>query len=73
MLRFLSIAAICAVLAACGSSVKLDTPPVEDRSGTTVGGNTGGAGQGGSTNTVGNGDVKKVDLGASAQGAAPAR
>lgn len=67
MLRFLSIAAICAVLAACGSSVKLDSPPVEDRSGTAVGGNAGGTGQGGSTSTVGNGDVKMVDLGASAQ------
>lgn len=67
MLRFLSVAAICAVLAACGSSVKLDTPPVEDRSGTAVGTNNGSAGQGGSTSTVGGGDVKKVDLGASAQ------
>lgn len=67
MLRFLSIAAICAVLAACGSSVKLDTPPVEDRSGTAVGGSVGGAGQGGNTSAVGSGDVKKVDLGASAQ------
>lgn len=67
MLRFLSVAALCAVLAACGSSVKLDTPPVEDRSGTAVGSNA--SGQGGNTGTVVGGDVKKVDLGASAQDA----
>lgn len=69
MLRILSVAAICAVLAACGSSVKLDTPPIEDRNGTAVGSNAAGAGQGGSTAAVGNGDVKKVDLGASGQDA----
>lgn len=65
MLRFLSIAAMCAVLAACGSSVKLDTPPVEDRNGTAVG-STAGA-QSGSGNAFAGGNVKKVDLGASSQ------
>lgn len=66
MLRYLSIAAICAVLAACGSSVKLDSPTVEDRNGTAVSANAA-AGQSGSTNSIGSGDVKKVDLGDSAQ------
>ena len=67
MLRFLSIAAACTVLAACGSSVKLDNPPVEDRTGTAVGNDGANMGKGGNTSAVGNGDVKKVDLGASAQ------
>ena len=67
MLRFLSIAAICTLLAACGSSVKLDTPSVEDRAGTAVGSDGAGVGKGGNTSAVGNGDVKTVDLGTSAQ------
>ncbi len=35
-----------AVLAACGSNVRLDEPPVEDRSGTAAGGAAGAGGQG---------------------------
>lgn len=69
MLRLLSVVVVCAVLAACGSSVKLDTPPVEDRSGTAVGSGTGAQGQGGSANGVAGSAVKPVDLGASAQDA----
>lgn len=67
MLRLLSIVVTCAVLVACGSSVKLDTPPVEDRSGTAVGSNAGTQGQGGSASGVAGSDVKPVDLGGAAQ------
>lgn len=67
MLRLLSVVVACAVLAACGSSVKLDNPPVEDRNGTAVGSNTGTQGQGGNASGVAGSGVKSVDLGASAQ------
>lgn len=40
MKRLLGMVAITMVLAACGSAVKLDKVPVEDRSGTSVGSNT---------------------------------
>ena len=66
MMRYLSVAALCVVLAACGSSVKLDSPTVEDRTGTTVG-NTADSGtqaKMGATN-----GVAKVDLSGSSQDA----
>lgn len=70
MMRFLSIAAACVVLSACGSSVKLDNPTVEDRSGTTV---TTGSGansaNSGATSGVGNGTVTPVDLSGNSQDA----
>lgn len=71
MLRYLSIAAVSLVLAACGSSVKLDSPTVEDRSGTAVIANTdrGGQAKAGSSSGVGNGGVAKVDLSGSSQDA----
>ena len=70
MMRYLSVAALCVVLAACGSSVKLDSPTVEDRTGTAVS-NTGDNAQakGGSTSGVGNGGVAKIDLSGSSQDA----
>lgn len=67
MLRSLSIVVLCAVLAACGSSVKLDNPPVEDRSGTAVGSTAGTDGQAGSATGVAGSGVKSVDLGSSSQ------
>lgn len=68
MFRLVSVFAACMVLAACGSSVKLDTPPVEDRSGTAVGSNGNSvAAKGGATSGVSGGGVAKVDLGESSQ------
>jgi peptidoglycan-associated lipoprotein len=71
MMRYLSVAALCVVLAACGSSVKLDSPTVEDRTGTAVGGagDNGAVAKGGSTSGVGNGGVAKVDLSGTSQDA----
>lgn len=70
MFRYAGLVAVCVVLAACGSSVKLDTPPVEDRSGVTVNkdpaqGQLGGA----STNALSGNNVAKVDLVGSGQDA----
>lgn len=76
MKKFLIAAGICALLAGCGSSVKLDEVPVEDRGGTNVSqaGTTGGGTQGGpGSGTVSQSAVNKVDLtGAGAGGAGPA-
>jgi peptidoglycan-associated lipoprotein len=71
MMRFFSVAAACLVLSACGSSVKLDSPTVEDRTGTSVGAgsNSGGQSQGGTTSGVGGSAVAKVDLSGSSQDA----
>jgi peptidoglycan-associated lipoprotein len=63
MKRYFLAAALVAVLAGCGSNVKLDTPPVEDRTGSSVG--AGGAGQGGSA--AGQSGVAAVDLSKSGQ------
>ncbi|WP_409997562.1 peptidoglycan-associated lipoprotein Pal [Curvibacter sp. APW13] len=70
MVRYVGLLAVSLVLAACGSSVKLDTPPVEDRSGTAVGkdgaqGNQSGA----NSNAVASGSVTKVELGNASQDA----
>jgi len=48
MKRFLLAAAMTAFLAGCGSSVKLDEVPVEDKSGTPIAGQAGAAGAAGS-------------------------
>lgn len=69
MNRLMLTVALAVLLSACGSAVKLDNVPVEDKSGAAVpsvvdGGNT-------SSTSVGNGGVASVDLGqSSAQDAA---
>jgi peptidoglycan-associated lipoprotein len=82
MKHFLSVATLALVLSACGSAVKLDTVPVEDKSavavspamatavpGGTLTGNTAGtAGPGANTDIVAKSTVAPVDL--SQQGAA---
>jgi peptidoglycan-associated lipoprotein len=62
---------LAALLAGCGSSVKLDDkPPVESRSGTPVGPATGGSGAGGAGQAASQSQVTTVDLGRGAQDAA---
>jgi peptidoglycan-associated lipoprotein len=78
MNRFLLALAFTAVLAGCGSSVKLDDVAVEDKSGTPVagqggaGGQGGAAGAGGSAGGVTNTAIAPVNLGAAAGGAGAA-
>lgn len=67
MNRLVWVAAVTVLLSACGSSVKLDTVPVEDKSGAAVSGQ--GANSAGSAG-VGNSNVATVDLGKSDQDAA---
>lgn len=67
MNRLILAAAIAVFLTACGSAVKLDNVPVEDKSGTSVS-QIGADGAGGSG--VGQGGVAPVDLGKSDQEAA---
>lgn len=70
MFRLVSVVAVSVVLAACGSSVKLDSPTVEDRSGTAVGKNGAQNDQGGASAAgVSNSTVAKVDLSGSSQDA----
>lgn len=62
MKRFLMVASLVALLSACGSSVKLDDVPVEDKAGTSVGTNstnTGATGSGVAKSTVTPVDVSK--------------
>jgi peptidoglycan-associated lipoprotein len=66
MKHFFLAFCVVALLAGCGSAVKLDSVPVEDKSGTTIS-QDGNAGQAGS---VGKGNVASVDVGKSAQQAA---
>jgi peptidoglycan-associated lipoprotein len=61
MNRLILVVALATLLAACGSSVKLDNPPVEDKSGTNVttvvpDGSTG------TSTSVSTGGVKSVEL-----------
>jgi peptidoglycan-associated lipoprotein len=63
MKRLVSLLALTAFLAACGSSVKLDDVPVEDKSGSAVSSGTNPDGASG----VSKGGVASVDLSASAQ------
>jgi len=66
MKRFFLAFAMVAVLAGCGSSVKLDQPPVEDRAGSSAGA------QGAGGSAAGQSGVAPVDLTKSAQnGAGP--
>ena len=66
MKRFLLALGFVAILAGCGSAVKLDSVPVEDKSGTNISQN----GADGLGSSVGKGGVSSVDLGKSAQDAA---
>lgn len=67
MKRFSLAVAMVALLAGCGSSVKLDKPPVEDRTGSSVGAQGAGGG------AAGQSSVAPVDLTKSAQdGVGPA-
>lgn len=63
MKKFFVILGVLAVLAGCGSSVKLDEVPVEDKAGTTVQQPIGDA----SGSSVGKGGVTGVDTGQSSQ------
>ena len=64
MKRLVYVVALAALLSACGSAVKLDNVPVENKSGASVGmGSAGGA----SGSGVGKGGVASVDLGQSSQ------
>jgi peptidoglycan-associated lipoprotein len=65
MKRFFYVVALAALLSACGSAVKLDNVPVEDKSGSSVG--AGGSGSGAGAAGVGKGGVASVDLGKSTQ------
>ncbi len=76
MKRFLTVVGFCALLAACGSGVKLDNVPVEDKSATSVS-QLGGSGAAGAANTgpggVSQSAVAPVDLSrAGSAGTAPA-
>ncbi|MBA3057401.1 MAG: peptidoglycan-associated lipoprotein Pal [Gammaproteobacteria bacterium] len=66
MKRIYLILALTAVLAGCGSTTNLDEVPVVDQTGTSVLP----SGAGGSGSAVGEGDVTRVDVGASSQDAA---
>jgi peptidoglycan-associated lipoprotein len=66
MKHILLVFCVAFLMVGCGSAVKLDGVPVEDKSGTTISQN-GAAGQSGS---VGKGAVTSVDVGKSAQDAA---
>jgi peptidoglycan-associated lipoprotein len=64
MKRFMVLAGLVAMLSACGSAVKLDTVPVEDRSGASTGASSvpvSDAGKGDSS-AVGKGAVASVNL-----------
>lgn len=67
MKKLLFVIALTGALTACGSSVKLDDVPVEDKSGKPVAG--AGAGSSGSANPVGNSAVASVNIDKSADGA----
>jgi peptidoglycan-associated lipoprotein len=72
MKRFMVVAGLVVLLSACGSAVKLDNVPVEDRSGTSTGTPSGSASDAGKgdASAVGKGTVASVNLNKSAQDAA---
>jgi peptidoglycan-associated lipoprotein len=73
MKNWLLALVMCAGLAACGSSVKLDDVPVEDKSGTSVtlaGRDSAGSGTAGSAGATGQTAVKPVELGGPGSGGA---
>ena len=63
MKKYVLVLGVALLMAGCGSSVKLDDVPVEDRSGAAVGADSNAAGKNG---------VTSVDLDKSRQGVAPA-
>ena len=69
MKRSLVVIGLVAMLSACGSAVKLDNVPVEDKSGTSTSSGTLGTGQADGS-AVGKGAVASVDLAKSGQDAA---
>jgi peptidoglycan-associated lipoprotein len=69
MKRIVFSVVVALVLTACGSSVKLDTVPVEDKSGAAVGVTTDQKKVEGSGSGVGKNDVATVDLGKAGQDA----
>ena len=83
MKKLLLVGALAAVLAGCGSSVKLDDVAVEDKSGTPVAGQAAGAGAGGAAgagaagtgaaggSAVTNTAIAPVNIGAAGGAAAP--
>ncbi len=76
MKRFLLALVTAAALAGCGSSVKLDDVAVEDKSGTPVAGQAGGAqaagvASAGGSSGVSNTPIAPVNLGAAGTGAPP--
>jgi peptidoglycan-associated lipoprotein len=72
MKRFMVVVGLVVVLSACGSAVKLDNVPVEDRSSGLVGASTGSASDANKVDgsAVGKGVVASVNLNKSAQDAA---
>jgi peptidoglycan-associated lipoprotein len=72
MKRFVAVVGLVAMLSACGSAVKLDNVPVEDRSGASAGASGGSATDVGKVDgtAVGKGAVASVKLDKSAQDAA---
>ena len=70
MKRLLVVVGLVALLSACGSAVKLDNVPVEDRTGTASSAATDAAGNNANGAAVGTGAVASVDLSKSAQDAA---
>ena len=72
MKRFMVLVGLVAMLSACGSAVKLDNVPVEDRSGASTGAATGSASGAGTADgsAVGKGNVASVNLDKSGQDAA---
>ncbi|QLQ01086.1 MAG: peptidoglycan-associated lipoprotein Pal [Burkholderiaceae bacterium] len=65
MKRFVLSVALVAALVGCGSNVKLDNPPVEDKTGTAVSAGTGAGGASAGANA--SSGVAAVDLGKSGQ------
>jgi peptidoglycan-associated lipoprotein len=72
MKRFMVLVGLVAMLSACGSAVKLDNVPVEDRSGASIGAANGAASDAGKANgsAVGTGAVASVNLDKAGQDAA---
>lgn len=70
MKRTLVVLGVVALLSACGSSVKLDNVPVEDKSSSSLGSKSGAAAGGADGAGVGKGAVASVDLNKAAQDAA---
>lgn len=72
MKRFIAVVGLVAILSACGSAVKLDNVPVEDRSGASTGASSGSASAAGNMDGSGvsKGAVASVNLNKAGQDAA---